>query len=54
VNSGGYLFENYVVMYDLESAVLTLVPVPEPSTWTLLAVAVLLVVPAVIRRKSRG
>ncbi|PTX96970.1 hypothetical protein DB345_07275 [Spartobacteria bacterium LR76] len=53
VNSGGYLFENYIVMYDLESAVLTLVPVPEPSTWALLACALLVVLPVASRRKRR-
>jgi hypothetical protein len=41
VNAGGYLYQNYIVMVDLESGVLTLAPaaVPEPSTWALLAVA---------------
>lgn len=39
VNTGGYLFEDYIVMFDLENARLTLVPytVPEPSTPALLA-----------------
>lgn len=38
VNSGGYLFQNYIVMVNLEDAKLTLVPyaVPEPSTVALL------------------
>ncbi len=53
VNTGGYLFENYIVMYDLESAVLTLVPVPEPSTWALLAGALFVMIPAALRRKRR-
>lgn len=41
VNAGGYLYQNYIVMVDLESGVLTLAPatVPEPSTFALLAVA---------------
>lgn len=51
VNTGGYLFENYIVMYDLESAVLTLVPVPEPSTWALLACTLLIGLPVAARRK---
>ena len=48
VNTGGYLYQNYVVMVDLESATLTLAPVavPEPGTLGLLAVA-LAVVPCV-------
>ncbi len=39
VNTGGYLFQNYVVMVDLDSATLTLAPVavPEPATLALLA-----------------
>jgi hypothetical protein len=41
VNTGGYLYQNYIVMVDLESGVLTLAPaaVPEPSASALLAAA---------------
>ena len=48
VNTGGYLYQNYVVMVDLENATLTLAPVsvPEPAAFGLLAVA-LAVVPGV-------
>ena len=53
VNSGGYLFENYIVMFNLEDAQLTLVPyaVPEPSTIAFLLGATALGLPFLRRRR---
>ncbi len=53
VNSGGYLFENYIVMVNLEDARLTLVPynVPEPSTIALLLGVAALGLPFLRRRR---
>ncbi len=53
VNGGGYLFENYIVMFNLEDAKLTLVPysVPEPSTVALLIGVAALGLPLLRRRR---
>lgn len=53
VNTGGYLFENYIVMFNLEDAKLTLVPytVPEPSTIALLVGVAALGFPFLGRRQ---
>lgn len=56
VNPGGFLYQNNIVMFDLENSQLTIVPysVPEPATVAIVALGLLVVVSRMGRRRAQA